>query len=175
MNPGVKAALIRLGITFVISMVFAFVVAEVSYQLVKNREEREPRQIEILIPPGTAETIANGGVGPAMPEMLFFEGDKIKVRNLDSVSHQLGPMWIPALSSSVLTLDRPSSYSISCTFQASQAVDIEVVARAKTSDRVLGILSIGLPTWMLVWVYTLIGIPASSKNKSSQDSQEPSL
>jgi len=174
MSPGVKAALIRLGITFVISMVFAFVVAEASYQLVKNRGEREPRQIDILIPPGTAEAIANGGAGPALPEMLFIEGDKIMVQNLDSVSHQLGPLWIPALSSSVLTLDRPSSYSLSCTFQASQKVDIEVVARAKASDRVLGILSIGLPTWMLIWVYTLIGIPAAGKPEPKQDSQEQS-
>jgi len=159
MSPTVRAALKRLGITFVICMVFAFAVAEISYQLVKNQSERAPRQIEILIPPGTADQIASGQPGPAMPDMRFAEGDQILVRNLDSVSHQLGPLWVPANSSSVLTLDRPSSYSLSCTFQASQSLDIEVVARAKASDRVLGILSIGLPTWMLVWLYTLIAIP----------------
>lgn len=158
MNPFVKAALKRLGITFVISMIFAYAVAEVSYQFVKGSSEREPRQIEILIPPGTAEAIAQGKDGPGLPDMRFLEDDRILVRNMDSVSHQLGPLWIPANSSSVLTLDRPSSYSLTCSFQASQSIDIEVVARAKTSDRVLGILSIGLPTWMLIWVYTLIGI-----------------
>lgn len=159
MNPVVKSALKRLGITFVISMVFAFAVAEVSYQMVKNQNERPPRQIEILIPPGTADAIAQGEPGPALPDMHFAEDDQILVRNMDSVSHQLGPLWIPANSSSVLTLDRPSSYSLDCSFQASQSIDIVVVARAKTSDRVLGILSIGLPTWMLIWVYTLIGLP----------------
>lgn len=159
MSTTVRAALKRLAITFVMCMIFAFAVAEISYQLVKNQSERAPRQIEILIPPGTADQIANGQSGPAMPDMRFAEGDQILVRNLDSVSHQLGPLWVPANSSSVLTLDRPSSYSLSCTFQASQSLDIEVVARAKASDRVLGILSIGLPTWMLVWLYTLIAIP----------------
>ena len=159
MSPTIRAAMVRLGITFVICMVFAFVVAEISYQTVKNKYERAPRTIEILIPPGTAEQIANGQPGPAMPDMRFSEGDQISVRNMDSVSHQLGPLWVPANSSSVLTLDRPSSYSLSCTFQASQKLDIEVVARAKASDRVLGILSIGLPTWLLVWLYTLIAIP----------------
>lgn len=158
MSPFVKSALKRLGITFVISMIFAFLVAEVSYQFAKGSDEREPRQIEILIPPGTADAIAQGRPGPGLPDMRFFEGDQILVRNMDSVSHQLGPLWIPPNSSSVLTLDRPSNYSLTCSFQASQSVDIEVVARAKPSDRVLGILSIGLPTWMLVWVYTLIGI-----------------
>lgn len=159
MTAPVRAALKRLGITFVISMIFAFAVAEISYQMVKNQSERAPRQIEILIPPGTADQIADGQPGPAMPDMRFAQGDQILVRNMDSVSHQLGPLWIPANSSSVLTLDRPSSYSLSCTFQASQNLDIEVVARAKASDRVLGILSIGLPTWVLVWLYTLIAIP----------------
>ncbi|HEY4693319.1 MAG TPA: hypothetical protein VIH16_07760 [Bellilinea sp.] len=159
MSPTVRAAVKRLGITFVISMVFAFAIAEISYQMVKNQSERAPRQIEILIPPGTASQIANGQPGPAMPDMRFSEGDQILVRNMDSVSHQLGPLWVPADASSVLTLDRPSSYSMACTFQASQSLDIEVVARAKTSDRVLGVLSIGLPTWMLVWLYTLIAIP----------------
>src|SRR3990170_4520911 len=60
MSPTVRAAVKRLGITFVISMVFAFAIAEISYQMVKNQSERAPRQIEILIPPGTASQIANG-------------------------------------------------------------------------------------------------------------------
>lgn len=164
MNPVVKSAVKRLGITFVISMAFALVVAEVSYQMVKSSTERAPSQIEILIPPGTAEAIARGEPGPGLPDMRFAEDDQILVRNMDSVSHQLGPLWIPANSSSVLTLDRPNSYSLSCSFAASQSVDIEVVARAKASDRVLGILSIGLPTWMLIWVYSLIGIPMPEKS-----------
>lgn len=171
MSPFVRSALKRLGITFIISILFAFVVAEVSYQFIKGNNQREPRQIEILIPPGTADAIAQGKPGPGLPDMRFFEDDQIKVRNMDSVSHQLGPMWIPANSSSVLTLDRPSSYSLSCSFQASQSVDIVVVARAKPSDRVLGILSIGLPTWMLIWVYTLIGIPMTPKIAPTEDGE----
>lgn len=161
MSPFVRSALKRLGITFIISMVFAYGVAEVSYQFARGDSDRQPRQIEILIPPGTAAAIVEGQPGPGLPDMRFFEDDQILVRNMDSVSHQLGPLWIPPDSSSVLTLDRPSSYSLSCSFQPSQNIDIEVVARAKTSDRILGILSIGLPTWMLVWVYTLIGIPTN--------------
>lgn len=169
MNPFVRSALKRLGITFVISMVFALLVAEVSYQFVKGESERQPRQIEILIPPGTADAITQGQPGPGLPDMRFFEDDQILVRNMDSVSHQLGPLWIPPNSSSVLKLDRPSSYSLSCSFQPSQSVDIEVVARAKPSDRVLGILSIGLPTWMLIWVYTLIGIPVNPIPPAAED------
>lgn len=171
MNPFVRSALKRLGITFIISMAFAFVVAEVSYQLGRSDSDREPRQIEILIPPGTADAIAQGQPGLGMPDMRFFEDDQIVVRNMDSVSHQLGPLWIPSGSSSVLTLDRPSSTSLSCSFQASQRIDIQVVARAKPSDRVLGILSIGLPTWMLIWVYTLIGIRTDPGASAAENSE----
>jgi len=159
MSSVVHAALKRLAITFVISMVFAYGVAEVSYQFVKNQSDHKPRQIEILIPPGTAQLIADGKPGPALPDMRFAEGDQIIVRNMDSVSHQLGPLWIPTNSSSVLTLDRPSSYALECSFEPSKSIDIQVIARAKTSDRVLGILSIGLPTWILIWLYALIAIP----------------
>jgi len=171
MSPLVRAALIRLGISLLISMAFAYLVAELSYQMVKNQSDRAPRQIEILIPPGTAAEIARGKPGPALPDMRFAEDDQIIVRNMDSVGHQLGPLWIPAESSSVLTLDRPSKYSLSCTFQASQSVDIEVFARAKASDRVMGILSIGLPTWILVWLYSLIAIPMPEN--PTQPASEP--
>lgn len=166
-----RAALIRLGISLLVSMSFAYLVAELSYQMIKNQSDRAPRQIEILIPPGTAAEIARGKPGPALPDMRFAEDDQIIVRNMDSVDHQLGPLWIPAESSSMLTLDRPSKYSLSCTFQASQSVDIEVVARAKASDRVMGILSIGLPTWVLAWLYSLIAIPMPVNPRSPASEQ----
>jgi len=164
-NPFVRSALKRLGITFIISMAFAYVVGEVSYQLGRSDSDRQPRQIEILIPPGTAEAIANGQPGPGMPDMRFFEDDQILVRNMDSVSHQLGPLWIPPNASSVLTLDRPSSYSLSCSFQASQSVYIEVVARENPPTAFRDPVD-WLPTWMLIWVYTLIGIPTNPLQSS---------
>jgi hypothetical protein len=164
MNSMVRSALKRLGITFLISMGFAFGVAEISYQMVKTQSDHTPRQIEILIPPGTANNIALGKPGPALPDLRFTEGDQIIVRNMDSVSHELGPLWIPSQSSSVLTLDRPSSYSLSCSFEPSKSIDLQVVPRAQTSDRVLGILSVGLPTWIMTWLYSLIAPPTPGKS-----------
>ncbi len=77
MSPTVQAALRRLWWSLLISSVFAFVVSEVSYQLVKDRSERPPQTVEILIPAGTAERIARGEEGPALPEMRFVEGDTL--------------------------------------------------------------------------------------------------
>lgn len=159
MSPTVQAALRRLWWSFVISSVFAFLVSEVSYQLVKDRSERPPQTVEILIPAGTAERIARGEEGPALPEMRFVEGDTLLVRNLDEVSHQLGPLWVLPGSSSRMTLDRPSQYTMECSFQQSRSLGIDVLPRAKASDRVFGIVSVGFPTWILLWLYTLVVKP----------------
>lgn len=159
MSPAVRSAVRRMWISLAISLVFAFVVSEVSYQLVKDSGERPPRNVEILIPAGTAQRIAAGGAGPVLPEMRFVEGDTITVRNLDSVAHQLGPLFVPPGTASVLNLDRPSQYTMECSFQETRSIGIDVLPRAKTSDRVFGIISIGLPTWILLWLYTLIVKP----------------
>jgi hypothetical protein len=167
MSPAVQAALRRLWWSLLISSIFAFVVSEVSYQLVKDRSERPPQTVEILIPAGTAERIANGEEGPTLPAMRFVEGDTLLVRNLDEVSHQLGPLWVLPGSSSRLTLDRPSQYTMECSFQQSRSLGIDVLPRAKTSDRIFGIISVGFPTWILLWLYSLVAkpLPGSENEK----------
>ncbi|GIV63730.1 MAG: hypothetical protein AB1457_05765 [Chloroflexota bacterium] len=159
MSPAVRAALRRLWWSLLISLIFAFLVSEVSYQLVKDRSERPPQTVEILIPAGTAARIANGEEGPALPEMRFVEGDTLLVRNLDEVSHQLGPLWVLPGSTSRMTLDRPSQYTMECSFQQSRSLGIDVLPRAKASDRIFGIISVGFPTWILLWLYWLVARP----------------
>lgn len=159
MNPTLRAVLKRLAVTFVISAVFAFGVSEISYQLVKDQSDRIPREVEIVIPAGTAQTIVDGEPGPQFPDMDFVEGDQLLLRNLDTVSHQLGPLWVPPQTSSVMILDRPNQYSMECSFQADQSLDLDVLPRAKNSDRVFGIFSVGAPTWILAWLYSLVAIP----------------
>ncbi|GAP10105.1 hypothetical protein BECAL_01263 [Bellilinea caldifistulae] len=171
MSPAVQAALRRLWWSLLISSIFAFVVSEVSYQLVKDRSERPPQTVEILIPAGTAAKIANGDEGPTLPEMRFVEGDTLLVRNLDEVSHQLGPLWVLPGSSSRLTLDRPSQYTMECSFQQSRSLGIDVLPRAKTSDRIFGIISVGFPTWILLWLYWLVAKPLSGSENEKMLSE----
>jgi hypothetical protein len=159
MSPLTRSVLMRVLITFIISMVFGFVVSEASYQLVRNQDERIPQVVVIVIPDGTAEQISQGLPGPKLPEMKFVEDDQIVVVNQDQVSHQLGPLWIPPATSSTMTLDRPSQYNLSCTFQPSESIGIDVLPRAKSSDRVVGILAVGLPTWALLAVYAMVATP----------------
>jgi hypothetical protein len=67
--------------------------------------------------------------------------------------------------SSSLTLDRPSQYEMACSFQASESLAIDVRPRARTSDRVVGALLIGLPTWALLALYAIVATPLPPREK----------
>ncbi len=172
MTPFARAVLTRLLVTFAASMIFGIAVSEITYRLSRSEAERIPEVLTIVIPPGTAEQISQGQPGPAMPEMKFIEGDQIVVVNQDQVSHQLGPLWIPPGTSSSLTLERPSQYNMSCSFQAAENIAIDVQPRARTSDRVVGALAIGLPTWGLLALYALVAAPLPEKKTGSASPSE---
>ncbi|WP_299028528.1 hypothetical protein [uncultured Thermanaerothrix sp.] len=163
MSAMAKAVLVRLGITFLLSLLVGILVGEGAYWLLRGESENVPRTIEIVIPLGTAAQISMGGPGPTLPPMVFTEGDILVVRNEDSVSHQLGPLWIPSGSAASLNLDRPSAYSMACSFQTSQILGIDVRPRIRPVDRIQGILAVMIPTWMLMWVYSLVAVPLPEK------------
>jgi len=167
MSATTKAALMRLAVTFLIGLLVGVLVGEGAYWLLRGESENAPRTIEIVIPPGTAAQIAKGGAGPVLPPMVFTEGDVLVVRNEDNVSHQLGPLWIPPGSAASLNLDRPSAYSMACSFQSSQILGIDVRSRIRPIDRFQGILAVLIPTWMLLWVYSLVAVPLP-ENPASQ-------
>ncbi len=158
----------KLAIRFVISMLFAllfgFLVSEVSYQLQTKNTERDSEDIHIEIPEGTAERVEKGFPVPSIPEsMVFFEGDRIIVQNNDNVSHQLGPVWVPAGTSGILALEKPQSYSLSCTFQPTKVMGLEVRPRLTNNIRFQGVLAIGLPSGVLLWLFSIVAKPIEVK------------
>lgn len=167
MTPFARAVLIRLLVTLLVSMIFGFAVSEITYRLSRNEAERIPEVLTIVIPAGTAEQISRGQADLEMPEMKFVEGDQIVVVNQDLVSHQLGPLWVPPNTTSSLTLDRPSQYNMACSFQAAETLVIDVQPRARISDRVVGALAIGLPTWGLLALYALVAAPLPARGETA--------
>jgi len=159
MSPVTRAVLTRLGITFLLALAVGVLVGEGAYWLLRGESEYQPRTVEIVIPRGTAAQIDAGGTGPDLSQMVFVEGDTLLVRNEDEVSHQLGPLWVPPGSSATLNLDRPNSYTMACSFQATRVLGIDVRPRIRPSDRFQGILAVMIPTWMMFWVYSLVAVP----------------
>jgi hypothetical protein len=160
-NQKLKPYLVKLAIAVAISLAFGLVVSEVGFRLVPDNNRRQtPERIELVIPNGTADRIAAGESVPSLPDnMQFLQGDVLVVVNQDTASHQLGPIWVPPGSSGTLFMETPQSYSYACTFQPSQNLGLDVRARLTPWIRLQGILSISLPTSVLLALYMLFLMP----------------
>jgi hypothetical protein len=167
MKSNVSRLVLQISVSILIGLVFGWVISETSFQSLREGVDRPAKTIEIVIPAGTAEQIGAGKSVNAIPENLVIaEGDTLLVKNQDSVSHQLGPTWIPANSSSSLLLNRVDRYIYACSFQSSQFVGLTVQPRTTLSVRITGILLAGLPTGVMVALYSLIIFPLKPKNQA---------
>jgi hypothetical protein len=125
-RTNLRPYLLRLGIISLISFIFAFAFNEATYRIQKEPTDRGPQTIQLVIPAGTAEKIAAGEPVPSIPEeMVFVIGDTLEVVNQDSVSHQLGPIWVPAGSTGSLVMNAVENVHYSCSFQTQQYLGLE--------------------------------------------------
>ena len=167
----VRLAAKRFVIIFAVSMVLVFVGNEVLYQMQKDEHDRLPQQVELVIPAGTAERVAQGESVPSLPEeMVFVEGDVLVVVNQDSESHQLGPLWVPSLSSASLNLDQPLQYGVQCSFQPSSYMGLDVRPRTTLGTRLQGLFLAAPATVIFLFLYSLLLYPLDKgkKTKSGQ-------
>ena len=129
---------------------------EVAYQLLK-RENREPQRVELVIPAGTADKVADGETPPGIPEdMTFVVGDTFVVVNQDNVDHQLGPLWIPSGTSASLNLDTEENYVLDCSFQTTSIFGLDVRQPVTLGTRITGMLFAGFPLGALFAVYSIL-------------------
>jgi len=157
----------RILISFLLGMLVAAVSTEISYQVLK-RENREPQQIELVIPAGTAQNVASGQVPPSIPEELtFVVGDTLVVVNQDEVDHQLGPLWIPAGTSASLNLDTEENYIVDCSFQPAKVFGMDVRQSVTLGTRITGILFAGFPLGALFAVYSILITSDKKKEKAA--------
>lgn len=151
-SPGLRFIFVLL-----IAVAAGWAISEISYLSLRPAGRDTPQQIELVIPKGTAELIERGEEDPAiLQEMVFVAGDILVIRNEDITSHQLGPIWVPPESSGVLTLDSPNFYQLSCSFQPGRVMGIDVRPGLTTWIRLQGALSIGVPSGVLFWLYSLV-------------------
>ena len=152
LSPNLKAILVSMLLGFIL----AAIMSEVSYQVLKS-ENREPAQIELVIPAGTAERVARGETPPTIPDdMTFVVGDTLVVVNQDSVDHQLGPLWIPPGTSASLPLDTEQQFAFECSFQPTKYLGLNVREPVTFGTRLTGILFAGFPLGALFAVYSIL-------------------
>lgn len=152
-----KAIVLRVVASLIIGLLAAGLVSEVGFYL-QDTTSRPPKTVEIVIPLGAREMALRRE--SVLPEsMEFVVGDVILVRNEDTVAHTFGPLYVPAGSSSSLTLDQAENLSYTCSFQPTQAFGLDVHEPLTFSTRLQGILLAGLPMGVLLAVYSLVAWP----------------
>jgi len=160
-----KAILKRFLISIGIGLLLGLIVSEGSFYLQRTQLDRKPDQFELVVPPGTSDRIKAGLPVPSLPDdMTFVEGDVILVKNEDAVDHQLGPIWVPAGATGRLTLEKPNTYTLACSFIPSQRLGLEVRPRVTAEIRIQGLLAVAAPTSVLVWLYMIVIAPLPKLN-----------
>lgn len=166
-NKVFRLVIKRLAIVSVFSLVIIYLANEAFYLLQKESHERAPQQVELVIPLGTLEKVNRGETVTSIPEeMVFMVGDTLLVRNEDSVSHQLGPLWIPANSSASLSMDRADRYVESCSFQPSKYLGLDVRTPTTLRTRLQALVVAGPATIIFLFIYSVLVFPLEKDTKA---------
>src|SRR5688572_21366669 len=147
----------RVLVTQLLGILIAIGVNEVSFLFLKSEAGRAPQHIELVIPPGTAEKVAQGESNPALPDkMVFVVGDTLVVKNEDIVDHRLGSLFIPSGASASLILNQSQDMAFTCSFQPDQYLGLNVQEPVTFSTRLFGIFIAGVPLGFLFGLYSIL-------------------
>lgn len=147
-----------------LGLVLGVLISEVPFLFLRDTA-RMPREMVLTIPAGTADQVARGEQPPSIPEnMTFVVGDRLVVKNNDSVDHKLGPLWIPANSSAQLSLDQEESLAYECSFQPGNYFGLDVREPLTPSTRIYGIVYVAFPMAILIALYSFVMPPKKKEN-----------
>lgn len=162
MNP--RQFFLRLAISLIIGVGIGVLINEVSFNFMKSEAGRPAQRIELVIPNGTADKLARGEGQEAIPlNMVFVTGDTLVVRNEDSQTHTLGPLLIPAGASASLNLDQAENLAMSCSFQPSQYMGLDVREPVNIDTRLFGIFLSGVPLGIMFLLYSFVIWPVKNQ------------
>ncbi|MBN2500594.1 MAG: hypothetical protein JXB38_07460 [Anaerolineales bacterium] len=160
LRPYLKRFLIMLGI----SILLVFAISEVAFriQVRQGDPDRAPQTIELTIPAGTAAAIEQGEPVLTLPdEMVFVLGDVLLVQNNDNVAHELGPMLVPPNTSASMPMDQADNLSLSCSFQPSNYLGVEIKEPTTLFTRFIGIAFAVPATLVMLFGYSLLAYPVN--------------
>ncbi len=162
-----KGIILRMVVCLTIGILLGAIGSELAFRLQGNTSSRRPQTIELVIPVGTAQKVAQGeSILPA--SQTFVVGDTLLVHNQDSTTHNLGPLVIPAGSSASLKLDQVGNLDYTCSFEPSRYYGIDIQPALTLATRMEASLVAGIPLGILLGVYSLVLIPLKPKEKTTQ-------
>ena len=159
----------RILLSCVLGLALGALISEVPFFFLRETA-RAPRDVILVIPPGTAAQVARGEKPPSIPEnMTFVVGDRLVVKNQDSVEHKLGPLWIPPNSTAQLSLDQQDSFAYECSFQPSKYFGLDVNEPLTMATRIYGIVDVAIPMAVLIALYSFFFQPKKKEDVSAKN------
>ncbi len=164
----------RFLLVLLLSTLAVVLISELGIIIQNESAARAPETVELVIPAGTAAKVDAGEEAPGIPdELSFVLGDTLLVRNQDEVDHTLGPLYIPAGTSAMLTLEEPENFALTCSFKPSRYLGLDVKPPTTWETR-LTALAFGLPpTAALFFVYSLVVYPIGPKDETAAPTKTP--
>lgn len=154
----------RVLFSVILGLVLAWAMSEIAYLILKDTSDHEPQRFELTISAGTAARVAAGEAVPSIPsDLVFVVDDVLVVKNEDTTSHQLGPVWVPPGATSSLMLDQANKFDYACTFQPTRYLGLDVRPRVTLWTRLQAVLMAGLPLGALIALYGLVLFPLDRK------------
>jgi hypothetical protein len=151
----------------ILGILIAAVGSEMAFRLQGENISRPAQTIELVIPAGTAEKVAQGeSILP--PSQTFVVGDNLVVYNQDLFTHNLGPLIIPPGASASMKPDQPGNMDYVCSFQPSRYYGIDIQQALTMRTRLEASLIAGIPLGVLLGVYSLVVVPIKPKEPPSQ-------
>jgi len=167
---GVRRFLLVLALSFG----FVWLLGEVAHQINRESYDRPPEEISLVIPSGTAARVALGEEVLSLPEeMVFLVGDVLTVQNEDTVSHELGPLFIPAGTSASLLMDDANRLDYSCSFRPSKYLGMNIRQGTTTNIRLIALSYVAPATATILFVYSLVLFPLGGHKNPPSDPDPP--
>lgn len=141
-----------------------WVINESVFIFLDENTDRAPQRIELIIPLGTSEKILAGEEVDSIPdEMVFILGDVLVLVNQDVAGHELGPLFVPPMSSASLKLDEADQYAISCSFRPTKYLGLIVKEPTNVLTRLEGLAYTVPSTVAVVFLYSLLVKPITTR------------
>jgi hypothetical protein len=110
-----------------------------------------PKDVELVIPRGTAEDIALGRPARLPSEVRLVSGDRLVLENQDIVVHTLGGWQVNPGQSLTIVAEAAAANVFACTIHPSGTLGLIITARPGLIDAILVVIMASVPIGLVLF------------------------
>jgi hypothetical protein len=109
-----------------------------------------PRDVQLVIPAGTAEQINAGGPTVIPSQIRLIEGDRLVLVNQDVVDHTIGGWQVASGMTLTILADVPATSIFTCTIHPSGNLGLVVSARPGLAEAIVLTILVSVPIGLVL-------------------------